>query len=78
MIYILKENILSRFKIPTIIINYGDKHFSKRLIEYLMKKNEIICKVNITYHHQTSGLIGLANKEIKQILRKMVNLNYKD
>jgi len=43
-----------------------------------MKKYEITHKVATPYHHQTSGQVELTNREIKQILEKIVNPNRKD
>jgi hypothetical protein len=46
--------------------------------ESLMKKYGITHKVATPYHPQTSEQVELANREIKQILEKTVNLNRKD
>jgi hypothetical protein len=43
-----------------------------------MKKYGITHKVATPYHPQTSGLVELANREIKQIVEKTVNPNRKD
>ena len=43
-----------------------------------MKKYEITHKVATPYYHQTSGQVELTNREIKQILEKIVNPNRKD
>jgi len=43
-----------------------------------MKKYRITHKVATPYHPQTSGQVELANREIKQILEKIVNPNQKD
>jgi len=43
-----------------------------------MKKYEITHKVATLYHPQTSGQVELANRKIKQILKKTVNPNRKD
>jgi hypothetical protein len=43
-----------------------------------MKKYGITHKVATPYHPQTSGQVELANREIKQILEKIVNPNRKD
>jgi hypothetical protein len=43
-----------------------------------MKKYGITHKVVIPYHPQTSGQVELTNREIKQILEKTVNPNWKD
>jgi hypothetical protein len=43
-----------------------------------MKKYEVTHKVATPYHPQTSRQVELANREIKQILKKTVNPNRKD
>ena len=74
----LKENVLSRFGIPRVIISDGGKHFCNKPFESLMKKYGVTHKVSTPYHPQTNGQVELANREIKQILEKTVNPNRKD
>ena len=74
----LRENILSRFGIARAIISNEGKHFFNKSFEFLMKKYEITHKITTFYHSQTNGQVELANREIKQILKKTVNPNQKD
>ena len=74
----LKENIFSRFGVPKAIISYGGSHFCNKPFENLLSKYGINHKVATPYHHQTSGQVELANREIKTILMKVVNSNRKD
>ncbi|RVW34673.1 hypothetical protein CK203_106442 [Vitis vinifera] len=46
--------------------------------ETLLAKNGVKHKVATPYHPQTSGQVELANREIKNILMKVVNVNRKD
>jgi hypothetical protein len=78
VIKFLKENILSRFGIPRVMISDGGTHFYNKPFESLMKKYGITHKVATPYHPQTSGQVELANREIKQILKKTVNPNRKN
>jgi len=78
VIKFLKENILSRFGIPRAMISDGGTHFCNMPFESLMKKYGITHKVATPYHPKTSGHVELANREIKQILEKIVNPNRKD
>jgi hypothetical protein len=78
LIKFLNENILSRFGIPRAMISDGGTHFCNKPFESLMKKYGITHKVTTPYHSQTSGQVELANREIKQILEKIVNPNRKD
>nr|CAN67503.1 hypothetical protein VITISV_016516 [Vitis vinifera] len=68
----LKENIFSRFGVPKAIINDGGTHFCNRPFETLLAKYGVKHKVATPYHSQSSGQVELANREIKNILMKMV------
>ncbi|RVW87026.1 Retrovirus-related Pol polyprotein from transposon 17.6 [Vitis vinifera] len=74
----LKENIFSRFGVPKAIISDGGAHFCNKPFEALLSKYRVKHKVATPYHHQTSGQVELANREIKNILMKVVNSNRKD
>jgi hypothetical protein len=78
VIKFFKDNILSQFGIPRAMINDGGTHFCNKSFESLMKKYGITHKVVIPYHPQTSKKVKLANREIKQILEKTMNPNWKD
>ncbi|KAA0047719.1 hypothetical protein E5676_scaffold648G001860 [Cucumis melo var. makuwa] len=53
-------------------------HFIDHTIGKLLVKYNIIHKVATAYHPQTNGQTKVSNKEIKNILEKVVNLSYKD
>ena len=74
----LKENIFSRFGVPKAIISDGGSHFCNKPFENLLSKYGVKHKVATPYHPQTSGQVELANREIKTILMKVVNSNWKD
>ena len=74
----LRENIFSRFGVPRAIISDGGKHFCNKPFEALLAKYGVKHKVATPYHPQTSGQVELANREIKNILMKVVNGNRKD
>nr|CAN59853.1 hypothetical protein VITISV_007247 [Vitis vinifera] len=74
----LKENIFSRFGVPKAIISDGGAHFCNKPFEALLSKYGVKHKVATPYHPQTSGQVELANREIKNILMKVVNSNIKD
>ena len=76
----LKENIFSRFGVPKAIISDGGTHFCNKHFETLLDllaKYGVKHKVATPYHPQTSGQVELANREIKNILMKVVNTNRK-
>ncbi|RVW72117.1 Transposon Ty3-G Gag-Pol polyprotein [Vitis vinifera] len=74
----LKENIFSRFGVPKAIISDGGAHFCNKPFEALLSKYGVKHKVATPYHPQTSGQVELANREIKNILMKVVNASRKD
>ncbi|WJZ98608.1 hypothetical protein VitviT2T_017120 [Vitis vinifera] len=75
---IFKENIFSRFGVPKAIISDGGTHFCNKPFETLLAKYGVKHKVATPYHPQTSGQVELANREIKNILMKVVDVNRKD
>ncbi|WKA00154.1 hypothetical protein VitviT2T_018541 [Vitis vinifera] len=68
----LKENIFSRFGVPKAIISDEGTHFCNKPFETLIAKYGVKYKVATPYHPQTSGQVELANREIKNILMKVV------
>ena len=63
---------------PKAIISDGGTHFYNKPFEALLAKYEVKHKVATPYHPQMSGQVELANREIKNILMKVVNTNRKD
>jgi len=68
-----EETIFPRFGIPRMVISdrgihFTDKNFSKYLSRYGICHN-----IATPYHPQTSGQAETSNKQIKNILQKMVN-----
>ncbi|RVW87019.1 Retrovirus-related Pol polyprotein from transposon 17.6 [Vitis vinifera] len=74
----LKDHIFARFGVPKAIISDGGTHFCNKPFETLLAKYGVKHKVATPYHPQTSGQVELANREIKNILMKVVNVNRKD
>ncbi|RVW73692.1 Retrovirus-related Pol polyprotein from transposon 17.6 [Vitis vinifera] len=74
----LKENIFARFGVPKAIISDGGSHFCNKPFESLLAKYGVKHKVATPYHPQTSGQVELANREIKNILMKVVSTSRKD
>ena len=60
------------------IISYGGTHFCNKPFETLLGNYEVNHKVATPYHPQTNGQVELVNREIKNILMKVVNTNRKD
>ena len=74
----LKRTFFSRFGVPKAIISDGGTHFCNKPFETLLAKYGVKHKVATPYHPQTSGQVELANKEIKNILMKVVNRSRRD
>ncbi|KAL6335115.1 hypothetical protein AAG906_027175 [Vitis piasezkii] len=68
----LKDNIFARFRVPKGIISDGGTHFCNKPFETLLAKYGVKHKVATLYHPQTSGQVELANREIKNILMKVL------
>jgi len=78
VIKFLRENIISRFGAPRVIISDNGSHFCNRAFEALMRKYSISHKLTTAYHPQTNGQVEVTNRQIKLILEKIVGQNRKD
>ncbi|WJZ92670.1 hypothetical protein VitviT2T_011654 [Vitis vinifera] len=80
--YVHIANYLVTGEVPNLgylaIISDGGTHFCNKPFETLLAKYGVKHKVATHYHPQNSGKIELANKEIKNILMKMVNTSIRD
>ena len=67
------EIIFPRFGTPRMVISDGGSHFINKTFRAFLK--ELGAKHNIAtpYHPQTSGQAETSNKQVKNILQKMVN-----
>ncbi|KAL4380087.1 hypothetical protein GQ457_02G027270 [Hibiscus cannabinus] len=74
----IKKNIFTRFGTPRPIISDEGRHFDNRSIAAALKKLGITHKLSTAYHPQTNGQAEVSNREIKSILKKVVNPNRKD
>ena len=78
MIKFLKNNIFTRFGTPKAIISDGGKHFCNHQFKTLFLKYGVKYRVATPYHPQTSGQVEVSNRELKLILKKMVNMSQRD
>ena len=63
---------------PKAIISNEGTHFCNKPFEALLAKYGVKHNVATPYHPQTSGQVELANREIKNILMKVVITSRKD
>nr|XP_009589739.1 uncharacterized protein LOC104087052 [Nicotiana tomentosiformis] len=74
----VNKNIFSRFGNPRALSSDEGTHFCNRLLNNLLAKYGVCHRVSTTYHPQTSRQADVSNREIKQILEKVVSVNRKD
>ncbi|XP_039000030.1 uncharacterized protein LOC120125741, partial [Hibiscus syriacus] len=74
----LHKYIFTRFGVPRAIISDEGTHFDNKLIAKELKKYGVRHKIATVYHPQTNGQVEISNREIKQILEKVVNPRHKD
>ena len=72
----LENNIICRFGVPQEIISDNGSHF-KVEVQRIMELNNIEHDKSLLYLPQANGAIEAANKNVKNILAKMV-VTYKD
>lgn len=73
VVNVLKKNIFSRFGTPRTIISDGGKHFCNKLLESVLAKYKVKHQVSTPYHPQTSGQVEVSNRELKRILKMIVD-----
>ncbi|KAK8562062.1 hypothetical protein V6N12_049115 [Hibiscus sabdariffa] len=74
----LHKHIFTRFGVPRAIIGDEGTHFDNKSIAKAAQKYGIRHKIATAYHPQTNGQAEVSNREIKQILEKVVNTRRKD
>jgi transposase InsO family protein len=68
-----EEIIFPRFGVPRMVISDGGTHFIDRSFHKYLLKHGIRHNIATPYHPQTSGQAEISNKQIKNILQKIVN-----
>ena len=74
----IKRNIVSRFGAPRTIVDVEGSHFENKLFAKLMRKYRIRHVIGLDYHPQSNGQEKISNREIKNILEKIVSTDRKD
>ena len=78
MVNVLQKNIFSWFGTPRAIISDEGTHFCNKIFAAALAKYGIKHKIATTYHPQFNGQAKVSNREIKNILEKVVNPIRKD
>ncbi|XP_049345455.1 uncharacterized protein LOC125809972 [Solanum verrucosum] len=73
VVQFLKCYIFAQFGTPRAIINDGGSHFCNKWFSGALSKYGVKHKVATPYHPQTSGQVEVSNREIKNIISKIVN-----
>jgi transposase InsO family protein len=68
-----EEIIFPRFGVSRMVISDGGTHFTDKGFHRYLMKHGIHHNVDTPYHPQTSGQVETSNKQIKNILQKMVD-----
>ncbi|KAK8708680.1 hypothetical protein V6N13_059718 [Hibiscus sabdariffa] len=71
-------NAYLKWNSSIVIISDEGTHFDNKLIAKALQRYGIRHKISTTYHPQTNGQAEVSNREIKQILEKVVNTRRKD
>ena len=74
----LHKNIFTRFGTPRALINDEGMHFCNKLLNNNLARYGVKHKVALGYHPKMNGQAEVSNREIKQILEKIVSFNKKD
>jgi hypothetical protein len=69
----LHEVIFLRYGVPQIVISDGGSHFIDRTFWKALTEVGVDHRIAIPYHPQMSSQAERSNKQIKNILQKMVN-----
>ncbi|KAE8719115.1 putative glutathione S-transferase [Hibiscus syriacus] len=74
----LHKYIFTQFGVPRAIVSDEGTHFDNKLIAKALLRYGVRHKIATAYHPQTNGQAEISDREIKQILEKVVNPKRKD
>ena len=72
------KNIFSRFGCLRAIISDGGSNFTNSHFRSLLKKYGVHHRVTTPYHSQENGQVEVSNREVKNILKKIIRTDGKD
>jgi len=78
LLWTLLGLIFCRFGVPKAIVSDHGTHFCNRSKGVLLQKYGVAHKLSTPYHSQTNGQAKISNREIKRIMKKIVQPNRKD
>ena len=71
----VRNNLICRFGVPESIITDNGENFNSHLMRDICEQFKITHRNSTTYHPQMNRAVEAANKNIKKILRKMIDNN---
>ena len=75
--YVMR-NIFSRYGCPRAIISDRGSHFNNAHFRALLKRYGVHHRVTTLYHPQANGQVEVRNREVKNILKKIIRPDGKD
>ncbi|XP_049358626.1 uncharacterized protein LOC125823279 [Solanum verrucosum] len=66
------NNLIYRFRVPESIITNNGANLNNHLMREICEQFKITHRNSTAYHPQMNGVVEVANKNIKKILRKMI------
>ena len=72
------SNIFSQFGCPRAIISDGGSHFTNSHFRSLLRKYRVHHHVTTPYHPQANGQVEVSNREVKNILKKIILTDERD
>jgi len=69
----VRNNLICRFRVPESIITDNDANLNSHLMKEICEQFKIIHRKSTAYRPQMNGVVEAANKNIKKILRKMID-----
>ena len=73
VVYFVRNNLICRFGLPDSITIDNGANFNSYLMKEIYDQLKITHRNSVAYHPQMNGDVETANKNIKKILRKMIN-----
>ena len=72
------NDIFSRFGCPRAIISDGGSHFTNSHFRSLLKKYRVHHRVTTPYQPQANDQVEFSNREVKNMLKKIIHTNGRD
>ncbi|XP_074290773.1 uncharacterized protein LOC141617476 [Silene latifolia] len=78
VIKLFRKTIFPCFGVPRVVISDRGMHFREQQLTALLSKYGVKHRRGLGYHPQTSGQVEVSNRELKEILSKVVSKSRKD